>query len=58
MSEMSESGKGSYQTVQLGYGAFAAWLTDVPDFDAALTAGVDMTGGVANGDSTHHFAVA
>lgn len=58
MSEMSESGEGSYQTVQLGYRAFAAWLTDVPDFDAALTASVYVTGGVANGDSTHHFAMA
>lgn len=46
-----------YQTVQLGHGTLAARLTDVPDFHAAFAAGVDVTGGVADGHRTHHLAV-
>lgn len=48
----------SYQTVQLGHRALAAWLADVPDLDAALAAGVDVTRGVADGDGAHHLPVA
>lgn len=48
----------SYQTVKLGNWALAAWLADVPDLDTALATGVDVTCGVADGDSTHHFPVA
>ena len=47
-----------YQTVQLGHGALAAGLADIPDFDTAFATSVDMTCGVANGNSTHHLAVA
>lgn len=42
----------------MGHGALAAGLADVPDLDAALAAGVDVTRGVAYGDGTHHFSVA
>lgn len=48
----------SYQTVKLGHWALAARLADVPDLDTALAAGVDVTRGVADGDSAHYFPVA
>lgn len=48
----------THQTVQLGHGALAARLADVPDFDTAFATSVDMTRGVANGNSAHHLAVA
>lgn len=48
----------SYQAVELGHWALAARLADVPDLDTALAAGVDVTCGVADGDSAHHFPVA
>lgn len=41
----------------MGHGALAARLTDVPDFDAALAAGVDVTRGIADGHRAHHLAV-
>lgn len=47
-----------HQAVQLGDGALAAGLADVPDLDAALAAGVDVARGVADGDGAHHLAVA
>jgi len=47
-----------YQAIQLGDGALAARLADVPDLHAALAAGVDVPGGVADGDGAHHLAVA
>ena len=47
-----------YQAVELGHWALASWLADVPDFHAALAAGVDVTCGVADGDGTHNFPVA
>lgn len=47
-----------HQTVQLGHGALAARLADVPDFDTALASSVDMTCGVANGHGAHHLTVA
>lgn len=50
--------KAPYQTVQLRHRALAAWLTDVPDLDAALAASVDMACGVTDGDGTHHLAMA
>lgn len=46
-----------HQTVQLGHGALAARLTDVPDFDTAFATSVDMTSGVANGYCAHHLTV-
>lgn len=49
---------GPYQAVQLGDGALAARLADVPDLHAALAAGVDVPGGVADGDGAHHLTVA
>lgn len=49
---------GAHQTVQLGHRALAARLADVPDFDTAFATSVDMTCGVANGNSAHHLAVA
>lgn len=48
----------SYQAVELGHWALAPWLADVPDLDAALAAGVDVAGGVADGDGAHHLPVA
>lgn len=48
----------SHQTVQLGHGALASWLADVPHLDAALAAGVDMTRWVTDGDGTHNLPVA
>lgn len=48
----------NYQTVKLGHGALAAWLADVPDLHAALATCVDVTSGVADGDSAHNFPVA
>lgn len=33
-------------------------MADVPHFNAALTAGVDVARGVADGDGAHHLAVA
>lgn len=42
----------------MGHWALAAWLADVPDLDTTLAAGVDVTCGVADGDSAHHFPVA
>lgn len=50
--------RGPHQTVQLGHGALAARLADVPDFDTAFATSVDMTCGVANGNCTHHLTVA
>lgn len=50
--------KKPYQTVELGHGALAAWLADVPDLDTALAAGVDVACGVADGDRAHHLPVA
>lgn len=47
-----------YQAVKLGHRALAAWLAYVPDLDTTLAAGVDVTCGIADGDSTHHFSVA
>lgn len=46
-----------HQTVQLGHGALAAGLADIPDFDTAFATSVDMASGVANGNSTYHLAV-
>lgn len=42
----------------MGYGALAAGLADVPDFDAAFATGVDMTRRVADGNRTHDLSVA
>ncbi len=42
----------------MGHWALAAWLADVPDLDTTLATGVDVTCGVADGDSAHHFPVA
>ena len=47
----------SHQTVQLGHGALASWLADVPHLDAALSSGVDVARRRADGDSTHHLSV-
>ena len=35
----------------------AARLADIPDLDAALPSSVDILGGVADGDSTHHLTM-
>lgn len=42
----------------MGHWTLAARLTDVPDLDTPLATGVDVTCGVADGDSTHYFPVA
>lgn len=42
----------------MGHRALAARLADVPDFDTAFAASVDMTCGVANGNSAHHLTMA
>ena len=42
----------------MGHWALAARLADVPDLDTALAASVDVTRGVADGDSAHHFPMA
>lgn len=54
----ASSSSSPHQAVQLGDGALAARLADVPDLDAALAAGVDVARGVADGDGAHHLAVA
>lgn len=48
----------THQAVQLGHWTLAARLADVPDLHAPFAAGVDVTGGVADGDGAHHFPVA
>lgn len=48
----------TYQAVELGHRALAAGLADVPDLDAALAPCVHVAGGVADGDSAHHLAMA
>lgn len=58
ISRFSKTKMAPYQAVQLGHGALAARLADVPDLDAALAAGVDVARGVADGDGAHHLAVA
>ncbi len=47
----------SHQTVQLGHRTLAAWLADVPYFDAAFPAGVDVTCGGADGHRAHHLSM-
>ena len=47
----------SHQTVQLGHGALAPWLADVPHLDAALASSVDVARGGADGDGAHHLSV-
>lgn len=47
-----------HQTVQLGDGALAAWLADVPDLHAAFATSVNVPRGVADGHSAHHLPVA
>lgn len=49
---------GTHQTIQLGHGALAARLTDVPHFHAAFAPGVDVARGGADGDGAHHLSVA
>lgn len=49
---------GLYQAVQLGHGALASRLADVPDLDTSLAPGVNVAGGVADRDGAHHFSVA
>lgn len=48
----------NYQAVKLGHRALAAWLADVPNLDTTFAAGVDVTGGITDGDGTHYFPVA
>ncbi|PWA20856.1 hypothetical protein CCH79_00007197, partial [Gambusia affinis] len=45
-------------TVQLGHGALASRLADVPHLDAALASGVDVACGGADCDGAHHLPVA
>lgn len=47
-----------HQAVQLGDGALAARLADVPDLHTALATCVDVPCGVADGHSAHHLPVA
>ena len=47
----------SHQTVQLGHGALASRLADVPHLDAALASGVDVARRGADGDGTHNLSV-
>ena len=54
---MASSLASSHQTVQLGHGALAPRLADVPHLHAALSSGVDVAGGGADGDGTHHLSV-
>lgn len=51
-------GGGPHQTIQLRHRTLAAGLADVPDFDTAFATGIDVTCGVADGNSTDHLAVA
>lgn len=46
------------QTVELGHGALAARLADVPHFDTAFAASVDVSCRGADGDGTHHLSMA
>lgn len=48
----------TYQAVELGHWALAAWLAYVPDLDTTLAAGVDVACGVADSDSAHHLPMA
>lgn len=48
----------THKAVQLGHGGLVARVTDVPNLDAALAAGVNMTRGVTDGDRAHHLPVA
>lgn len=53
-----EPARRTHEAVQLGHGGLVAGMADVPHFNAALTAGVDVARGVADGDGAHHLAVA
>lgn len=55
---VTEISSRAHQAVQLGHGTLAARLADVPDLDTAFATSIDMTCGVANGNSANHFAVA
>lgn len=48
----------SVQAVELGHGALAARLADIPDFDTTFATSVDVTCGVADGDGAHYFPMA
>lgn len=48
----------THEAVQLGHGGLVARMADVPHFNAALTAGVDVARGVTDGDGAHHLPVA
>lgn len=48
----------THKAVQLGHRGLVTRMTDVPHLDATLAAGVDMTRGVTDGDSTDHLPVA
>lgn len=48
----------THEAVQLGHGRLVARMADVPHFNAALTAGVDVARGVTDGDGAHHLPVA
>lgn len=48
----------THEAVQLGHGRLVARMADVPHFNAALAAGVDVARGVTDGDGAHHLPVA
>ena len=54
---VSPSSLVSHQTVQLGHGALASRLADVPHLDAALSSSVDVARRGADGDGAHHLSV-
>lgn len=47
----------THQTVQLRHRALVSWVTNVPDFNTALSSRVYMSGGVTDSNGTHHLSM-
>lgn len=47
----------THQTIELRDGALVSWVTNVPDLDTTLSSSVNVSGGVTDGDGTHHLPV-
>lgn len=47
----------TYQAIELTDWTFVTRLWNIPHFDATLTTGVHIFGGIGNGDGAHNFTV-
>lgn len=48
----------NYQAVQLWDRTLGTRLADIPNFDATLSSGVHVLGGIGNRNGAHHLTVA